>query len=238
VKQALPAAEGRSVTAISQAPSLRDSEDSERVRVFVVDDDRRFREALAELLRAHNLDIAGTATGEEKAVEAIGAAEPDIVLMDIQMPGLGGVELTRRLRAAAPSARVLMLTVSAADEDVLTAMLAGASGYLLKGTPPQALVAGIRAAAAGGALLSPGIATKLLGRLQVNPSSPPVTTVLSDREFEVLELIALGKQNAEIAQTLLLSPNTVRNHISNILSKLQISNRTEATAYAIRSGLV
>jgi DNA-binding NarL/FixJ family response regulator len=134
--------------------------------------------------------------------------------------------------------RVLMLTVSAADDDVLTAMLAGASGYLLKGTPPQGLVAGIRAAATGGALLSPGIATKLLGRIQVKPSSPPVATVLSDREFEVLELLARGKQNAEIAQTLLLSPNTVRNHISNILSKLQISNRTEATAYAIRSGLV
>jgi DNA-binding NarL/FixJ family response regulator len=238
LKQALPAAKDRGVTAITQAPSLRDSEDGERVRVFVVDDDRLFREALAELLRAHDLDVVGTATGSEKAIEAIGAANPDIVLMDIQMPGLGGVELTRRLCSAVPSVRVLMLTVSGADDDVLTAMLAGACGYLLKGTPPQALVAGIRAAAAGGALLSPGIAAKLLGRIQVKPSSPPAATLLSDREFEVLELLARGKQNTEIAQTLLLSPNTVRNHISNILSKLQISNRTEATAFAIRSGLV
>ncbi len=165
---------------------------------------------------------------------------PDIVLMDLQMPGLSGSETALRLREVAPASRVLMLTISGVDEDVLEAMLAGASGYLVKGTPPEALVAAIRAVAAGAALLSPGIATKLLGRIRVDAAAPPRPgpAILSERELEVLELIARGKPNAEIARTLYLSPNTVRNHISNILSKLQISNRTEATAYAIRSGLV
>jgi len=160
--------------------------------------------------------------------------------MDLQMPGLSGSETALRLREVAPASRVLMLTISGVDEDVLEAMLAGASGYLVKGTPPEALVAAIRAVAAGAALLSPGIATKLLGRIRVDAAAPPRPgpAILSERELEVLELIARGKPNAEIARTLYLSPNTVRNHISNILSKLQISNRTEATAYAIRSGLV
>ena len=210
------------------------------ISVFVVDDDRLFREALAALLRAHGLQVVGATGDGETTIAAIAEARPDVILMDLQMPELGGVETTRRLHELVPSARVLMLTISGAEEDVLEAMLAGAVGYLVKGTSPEALVAGIRAAAAGGALLSPGIAVKLLGRLR---SSSPIklqdgAALLTERELEVLELLARGKPNAEIARVLYLSPNTVRNHISNILSKLQISNRTEATAYAIRSGLV
>ncbi len=131
-----------------------------------------------------------------------------------------------------------MLTVSGDGTDVLEALLAGATGYLVKGTAPAALVAGIRAAAAGDALLSPGLATKLLGRMQaVAPVAARSGALLSERELEVLRLLAAGKANADIARELFLSPYTVRNHISNILSKLQIANRTEAAAYAIRSGL-
>ena len=238
--QALPAAGKRSVRESNEALATQNGQGRDAVRVFVVDDDRLFRTALADLISMEGLDVVGVASSGERLLEVVGTTKPDVVLMDVQMPGLSGIETTARLRVAAPSVRVLMLTISGADEDVLDAMLAGASGYLVKGTPPETLVAGIRAAAAGGALLSPGIATKLLGRIRMRPASSPgpLATVLTDRELEVLELLARGKQNGEIAQTLLLSPNTVRNHISNILSKLQISNRTEATAYAIRSGLV
>ena len=238
--ETLHAAKNRSVNTTNGRAEPPREWGSERVRVFIVDDDRLFRAALAELLRIKGLDVVGDAASGERLLETVAAANPDVVLMDVQMPGLGGIETTARLRVIAPSVRVLMLTISGADEDVLDAMLAGASGYLVKGTPPEALVAGIRAAAAGGALLSPGIATKLLGRIRTTPRSTtsPLPAVLSERELEVLELLARGKQNAEIAQALVLSPNTVRNHISNILSKLQISNRTEATSYAIRSGLV
>jgi DNA-binding NarL/FixJ family response regulator len=212
----------------------------ERVRVLVVDDDLAFRNALAELLGAHGLEVVGIAGSGEEALEAVGVVVPDLVLMDMQMPGLSGAATTARLLTDAPETRVLMLTVSGADDDVLEAMLAGASGYLVKGTAPEALVASIRAAAAGAAMLSPEIATKLLGRIRTGSSTDQRARgeVLSERELEVLELIARGKANGEIARMLYLSPNTVRNHISNILSKLQISNRTEATAFAIRSGLV
>jgi DNA-binding NarL/FixJ family response regulator len=237
--EALLAANNRSVSAANDSAVSRNGSAPDDVRVFVVDDDRLFREGLAELLRENGLTIVGTAARGETLLETVVDVDPDVVLMDLQMPGLGGVETTYRLRSVAPDVRVLVLTVSGADEDVLEAMLAGATGYLVKGTPPETLVAGIRIAAAGGALLSPGIATKLLGRIRtVPPDPPPAAALLSERELEVLELLARGKQNSEIAQTLYLSPHTVRNHISNILSKLQISNRTEATAYAIHSGLV
>src|ERR687888_208622 len=134
------------------------------------------------------------------------------------------------------SDRVRVLVVD--DTDVLDALLAGATGYLVKGTEPAALVAGIRAAAAGDALLSPGLATKLLALVGAPaPVAARDGAVLSERELEVLRLLASGKANADIARELFLSPHTVRNHISNILSKLQIANRTEAAAYAIRTGL-
>jgi DNA-binding NarL/FixJ family response regulator len=133
----------------------------------------------------------------------------------------------------------VMLTVSGDGTDVLDALLAGATGYLVKGTEPAALVAGIRAAAAGDALLSPGLATKLLGRVQAAaPVAAREGALLSERELDVLRLLAAGKANLDIARELFLSPYTVRNHISSILAKLQIANRTEAAAYAIRSGLV
>ncbi|HEX6701906.1 MAG TPA: response regulator transcription factor [Gaiellaceae bacterium] len=227
------------MSAANETSSNANGSGPDDVRVFVVDDDRLFREGLAELLGAKGLTIVGTAGSGETLLEKVFDADPDVVLMDLQMPGLGGVETIYRLRAVAPDVRVLVLTISGADEDVLEAMLAGATGYLVKGTLPETLVAGIRVAAGGGALLSPGLATKLLGRIRPAPAPIPApAALLSDRELEVLELLARGKPNAEIAQTLFLSPHTVRNHISNILAKLQISNRTEATAYAIHAGLV
>ena len=212
---------------------------SDRVRVLVVDDDDHFRVALAELLSTHGLEVVGTAASGKAAIEECRTLEPDVVLMDVQMPGLNGIEAARSVVEACPDARVVMLTVSGDGDDVLEAMLAGATGYLVKGTTPDALVAGIRAAAAGDALLSPGLAVKLLGRVQsVAPEARKDGALLSGRELDVLRLLAAGKANADIARDLYLSPYTVRNHISSILSKLQIANRTEAAAYAIRSGLV
>jgi len=208
------------------------------VRVLVVDDDEHFRAGLAELLTAHGLDVVATAGNARDAVDVSRMLRPDVVLMDVEMPGRNGIEATPGVLAACPEARVVMLTVSGDGTDVLEALLAGATGYLVKGTAPAALVAGIRAAAAGDALLSPGLATKLLGRMQaVAPVAARSGALLSERELEVLRLLAAGKANADIARELFLSPYTVRNHISNILSKLQIANRTEAAAYAIRSGL-
>ena len=209
------------------------------MRVLVVDDDEHFRAGLAELLSEHGLDVVATAGNGRDAIDVSRMLRPDIVLMDVQMPGLDGIEATRGVLGVCPEARVVMLTVSGEGTDVLDAMLAGATGYLVKGTEPGALVAGLRAAAAGDALLSPGLARKLLGHVQAAaPVSSRKSALLSERELEVLRLLAVGKANADIARELYLSPHTVRNHISNIMSKLQIANRTEAAAYAIKSGLV
>ena len=229
------------MTAKASAPTGARSP-GQRVRVLVVDDDDRFRAGLAELLGTYDVDVAGTASNARDAIDATRMLRPDVVLMDVQMPGVSGIEATRGVIDAWPETRVVMLTVSGDGSAVLDAMLAGATGYLVKGTTPEALVAGIRAAAAGDSLLSPGLAAKLLGRLRESSAAASPAriepAVLSERELEVLKLLAHGKPNAVIARELYLSPHTVRNHISNILSKLQIANRTEATAYAIRSGLV
>jgi DNA-binding NarL/FixJ family response regulator len=211
----------------------------ERVRVLVVDDDESFRSGLAELLTLHGLDVVATARDARDAIDVSRMLRPDVVLMDVHMPVVNGIQATPAVLQAWPEAKVVMLTVSGDGTDVLEALLAGATGYLVKGTEPGALVAGIRAAAAGDALLSPGLATKLLGRVQaVAPVAARDGVALSERELDVLRLLAAGKANVDIARELFLSPYTVRNHISSILAKLQIANRTEAAAYAIRSGLV
>ena len=212
---------------------------TDRVRVLVVDDDEEFRNGLAELLTLHGLEVVATARDARDAIDVSRMLRPDVVLMDVHMPGANGIEATPGVLQAWPETKVVMLTVSGDGTDVLEALLAGATGYLVKGTEPGALVAGIRAAAAGDALLSPGLATTLLGRVQ---AAAPVATrdgaMLSERELDVLRLLAAGKANVDIARELFLSPYTVRNHISSILAKLQIANRTEAAAYAIRRGLV
>jgi DNA-binding NarL/FixJ family response regulator len=167
---------------------------------------------------------------------------PDVVVMDLNMPGIGGVEATRQIAMVAPLTRVLVLTISDQDADVMDAIVAGACGYLLKDASIEELMAGIRAAAAGESLVSPAIASKVLQRLRATSASPrdeaAIRSELSDREIQVLKLIANGKDNAQIAADLHISPKTVKNHISNILMKLQIENRIQAAVYAVRSGLV
>jgi DNA-binding NarL/FixJ family response regulator len=210
--------------------------------VVLVDDHDLFRNGLRTLLEDQGLQVVGEADNGRAALELVGNLAPDVVMMDLKMPGLTGVETTRKVSSIAPWTRVVVLTISADDDDVMAAVLAGACGYLLKDSSIDHLIDGIRAAAAGESLISPQIASKVLQRLRdQSPDSEAAQTVrteLSDRELEVLRLIAIGKDNAEIAQDLFISPKTVKNHISNILMKLQIENRIQAAVYAVRSGLV
>jgi DNA-binding NarL/FixJ family response regulator len=210
--------------------------------VLVVEDHDLFREGLCMLLERHGMTVVGDADNGHTAVELATRLLPDVVLMDLGLPQLSGIEAIKSIAATAPTIHTIVLTMSRDGDDVLEALLAGASGYLLKGTSPESLVRGIRAAVEGDSLLSPGVAAKLLGvvraRAQRDGDGSAVASLLSEREVDVLRLLAVGKQNADIARELYLSPHTVRNHISNILSKLGIHNRTEATAVAIRAGLV
>jgi DNA-binding NarL/FixJ family response regulator len=173
------------------------------------------------------------------AVRAAEEAAPDVVVMDLNMPGMSGLEATRTLTERSPATRVLILSVSAQDDDVTEAVLAGACGYVLKDGPIEEVVAGIRAAAAGHSLISPRIATGLLDRVRATaPGSELASAHLSSREYEVLRLLAEGMANHEIAERLVISTSTVHNHISSILIKLQVENRVQAAVRAVRDGLV
>jgi DNA-binding NarL/FixJ family response regulator len=207
-----------------------------------VDDHDLFRTGLKTLLEEQGVNVVGEAANGQTAIRMVGELAPDVVIMDLNMPGLTGVETTRKLAGIAPLTRVVVLTISADDEDVMDAVMAGACGYLLKDSSIQELIMGIRAAAGGESLISPQIAAKVLRRLRAQSSSvdaaETIRAELSDREIEVLKLIANGKDNAQIARELFISPKTVKNHISNILMKLQIENRIQAAVYAVRSGIV
>jgi DNA-binding NarL/FixJ family response regulator len=207
-----------------------------------VDDHDLFRAGLRTLLEEQGVDIVGEADTGTKALAQIRETAPEVVVMDLNMPGISGVEATRQIAMIAPLTRVLVLTISDQDADVMDAILAGACGYLLKDSTIDELMAGIAAAAQGESLVSPAIAAKVLQRLRATSTSPreaeTIRSELSDREIQVLKLIANGKDNAMIAAELHISPKTVKNHISNILMKLQIDNRIQAAVYAVRSGLV
>jgi len=210
-------------------------------RVLLVDDHEIYRAGLRGLLVEAGTDIVGEAATGEGALELVEEKHPNVVIMDLNMPGIGGIEATRQITTLAPLTRVIMLTVSSAAPDITDAVLAGACGYLLKSATTQEIVSGIAAAARGDALLSPSVAARLLERVRetpVRPSVPdPASASLTDREIEVLRLLASGMDNAEIGRTLFISPSTVKNHISSILLKLQIENRIQAAVYAVRSGL-
>ena len=212
------------------------------LRVLIVDDHDLFRTGLRNLLEQEGVNVVGEAASGQVAIRLVGDLAPDVVIMDLNMPGLTGVETTRQLSGIAPLTRVVVLTISADDDDVMNAVMAGACGYLLKDSSIQDLITGIRAAAEGESLISPQIASKVLQRLRAQSTSEDAAATiraeLSDREVEVLKLIANGKDNAQIARELFISPKTVKNHISNILMKLQIENRIQAAVYAVRSGIV
>ncbi len=220
---------------------MNDAQLREKPRVLIVDDHDLFRTGLRNLLEEQGVDVVGEAANGSEALARIREGAPEIVLMDINMPGMTGVEATREIARISPLTRVVVLTISDSDGDVIDAVLAGACGYLLKDSTIDELLRGIGAAAVGEALISPPIASKVLQRLRATSTRDAMSTVrteLSDRELEVLKLIAAGKDNAEIAAVLHISPKTVKNHISNILMKLQIDNRIQAAVYAVKSGLI
>jgi DNA-binding NarL/FixJ family response regulator len=212
-----------------------------RISVLVVDDHDGFRTGLGVMLADRGFDVVGSAADGRTAVDLVETLAPDVVLMDLQMPQLNGIETTRRIVESAPSTPVVVLTVSAGDDDVVDAMLAGACGYILKGSSPETLIAGIEAAARGESMISAPVAAKIVARLREDDArrsgdASPLA-FLSARELEILGLLASGRANDDIAYQLKISPFTVRNHISNLLRKLEVDNRTQAAALAIRNGL-
>ncbi len=220
----------------------RPKADHDEPRVLLVDDHDLFRTGLVNLLSEQGVHVVGEAPNGEAALQRVRELAPDVVVMDLNMPGISGVDATREIAAIAPRTRVVVLTISADDEDVVEAVMAGACGYLLKNSSIQDVMAGIRAAATGDSLVSPQIAGKVLQILRTQNADARrgdgVKADLSERELEVLKLIAIGKDNGEIATELFISPKTVKNHISNILMKLQIENRIQAAVYAVRRGIV
>jgi DNA-binding NarL/FixJ family response regulator len=227
---------------VSEILSAEEQRDLESVRVLLVDDHDLFRTGLRNLLEEQGVHVIGEAAAGDEALKGVRELAPDVVVMDLNMPGMTGVEATRQIAGIAPLTRVLVLTISDQDGDVMDAILAGACGYLLKDASIHELMRGIRSAALGESLISPHIASKVLQHLRASSAQPEIAetirTELSDREIDVLKLIANGKDNAQIAAELHISPKTVKNHISNILMKLQIDNRIQAAVYAVRSGIV
>ena len=214
---------------------------TDKLRVLLVDDHDLFRTGLRNLLEEQGVQVVGEAPSGADALRIVREIAPDVVVMDLNMPGMTGVEATREITSVAPLTRVVVLTISDEDDDVMDAIVAGACGYLVKDSSIEELMRGIQSAAVGESLISPPIAAKVLQRMRavtLDQGAETIRTELSERELDVLRLIANGKDNADIAEALHISPKTVKNHISNILMKLQIENRIQAAVYAVRSGIV
>jgi DNA-binding NarL/FixJ family response regulator len=206
------------------------TEDAGRVRVVLADDHPMFREGLRFTLgREPDLEVVGEAADGRAALVLVADLDPDVVLMDLAMPGLDGLSATRELVARGARSRILVLTMSEDDDSVLAAVRAGAGGYLVKGADPEQVVSAVRAVAQGQAVFGATLAGRLLGLFA---APPPALPELSAREAEVLTLLAEGMTNAEIGGALFISPITVRNHLSSIFAKLQVSNRQQAMVRA------
>jgi two-component system, NarL family, response regulator LiaR len=211
---------------------------AEPIRVLVADDHAVVREGLRTFLELQDgLEVAGEAADGEEAVREAERLRPDVVLMDLVMPRLDGVGAMRELRRRLPGVRVIVLTSYAEDDRLLPAVQAGAAGYLLKTVQPQELARAVRAAHAGGALLDPGVAARLVEALAAEPPEAPGGSRLTPREREVLELIARGRSNKRIALELGMAEKTVKTHVSHLLAKLGVADRTQAALYAVREGL-
>jgi NarL family two-component system response regulator LiaR len=208
------------------------------IRVLIADDHPIFRKGLRALLTTEDdIQVVGEARDGVEAVAAAAALRPDVILMDMMMPQLNGVETTRQILAQQACVRVLVLTAFGTDDLILSAIKAGARGYLLKDSRPEDLIEAIRQVARGEASLEPCIASRILTELSHDGSGTPRTDPLSAREVEVLRLVAQGKTNREIAQQLVITEMTVRSHVSNILTKLHLASRVQATLYALREGI-
>jgi DNA-binding NarL/FixJ family response regulator len=212
----------------------------ERLQVLIADDHPVFRRGIRALLSVEpDIATVGEATTGEEATELATAFQPDVVLMDIRMPGINGIEATRRILHTSPPIRILVVTMFEDDEWVFTALRAGALGYILKHADEADILRAIRAVARGDAIFSPAVARRLIDYFAApRPILPPqIFPELTEREREILGLIALGESNGEIARQLFLSPKTVANHVSNIFGKLQVADRAHAIIRAREAGL-
>jgi DNA-binding NarL/FixJ family response regulator len=210
------------------------------VRVLIAEDHPLFREGMrGRLDRVADIAVVGEAASGDEAVELAQKLEPDVILMDIKMPGLNGIEATREIQRANPQIGILVLTMFEDDDSVFAAMRAGAKGYLLKDSGGEGVVHAIRAVASGEAVFGPGVAERMIGYFSAPRAAAPQRAFpeLTEREEEVLSLVAQGKANREIARQLFVSLKTVRNHVSNILLKLQVADRAQAVIRARDAGM-
>ena len=212
----------------------------EPLRILIADDHPLFRNGMHALLAADpEIEVIGEATTGEEVIAMAASLQPDVILMDLQMPGVGGIEATRRILHTSPHIRILVVTMYEDDHSVFTAIRAGARGYLLKGAGPDEVLRAISAVGSGEAIFSPAIATRLIDFFaNLQPLAlPHALPELTDREREILSLIAQGQSNVAIARQLALSPKTVSNYVSNIFSKLQVADRAQAMLRARQAGL-
>ena len=208
-------------------------------RVLIVDDQTLFRSGLARLLEGdERLNVVGEARDGVEAVQQVSSLEPDIVLMDLQMPNLDGIEATRQILAEHPDVKVLILTTFEADNHVIQALKVGASGYILKDSQADSIVSSILAVAAGERVMSGAVASRVLEMLTGTTTAQQSYDGLTVREIEILRMLASGMANKQIAYKLTISDKTVRNHVSNMYEKLHINDRSQAVLYAVRKGLV
>lgn len=221
--------------------SESDSSRTIKIRVLVVDDHELFRQGVSGILsRSDDIEVVGEAENGQIAVEKCTALLPDVVLMDINMPVCSGLEATRLIKRENPYVKILILTVSDAEEMLFEAVKSGASGYVLKNANPQVVIDGVRRVSAGEPVIPGNLAMQIISELS-KPMDRPVSDQvdqLTEREIEVLRHLSTGATNRDIARSLFISENTVRNHVRNILEKLHLSNRVQAAAYAVREGYV
>ena len=212
---------------------------SQTIRVLIVDDHTIVRKGIRALLaEIAGLEVVGEAGNGQEAVAQAETLHPDVILMDLAMPKMDGIEATRQIKASQPESRILVMTSFAADDKVFPAIKAGALGYLLKESTPEDLVQAIRQIHRGESSLHPTIARKVLQEITQSSDYPPTPNPLTEREAEILRLVAQGLSNQDIARKLNISDPTVRTHVSNIMSKLHLATRIQAALYALREGLV
>ena len=211
---------------------------SEIIRVMIVDDHPVVRRGIKSLLgEEEDIQVVGEAVNGRDALEKVDALQPDVILMDLVMPEMGGIEAIQKITAAHSGARILVMTSFAADDKVFPSIKAGALGYLLKDSDPEDLIRMIRQVYRGELSIHPSIARKVIQELNRPAQEPLTPSPLTEREMEILQLLAQGVENKQIALRLFVREATVRTHVSNILSKLQLANRVQATLYALRTGL-
>jgi two-component system, NarL family, response regulator LiaR len=211
---------------------------SEKIRILIADDHAIVREGLRSLLsKAPGMELVAEATDGVQAVRQAGALKPDVILLDMVMPRMDGLEAIIEIKKIWPEARIVVLTSFSDDEKVFSAIRSGAQGYLTKDSSPEELVKAITTVCNGEGFLSPIIAAKVMQEINHPPQIPPTRGPLTGREVEILKLMAEGLTNDEVAEKLVLSERTVRTHVSNILAKLQLANRTQAVLYALRQGI-